>query len=139
MSERCIFCDIVAGTAPASVVHEDERTLAFMDLHQFHPGHVLVVPKAHRVDARELEDDLAGAVMLTVVRIARAVTAAFEPEGISISHAIGEAAGQEVPHAHFHVWPRYFEDGLLRVYLSKSASPPRDELDEQARRIRERL
>ena len=60
---ECVFCAIVAGDEPASVVLEDELTLAFLDLRQFHPGHVLVIPKEHVADVRGLDDELGAAVM----------------------------------------------------------------------------
>lgn len=116
MSRECAFCAIARGEAPAEVVHEDERVLAFMDLRQFHPGHVLVVPRAHLRDVRELDGPTGAALMAAVARITRAVGTAFPGEGISVWHSIGEAAHQEVPHLHLHIHPRVRGDGMLRVY-----------------------
>ena len=119
MTDPCVFCAIVAGTAPASIVLADERTVAFMDLRQAHPGHVLVVPKVHVNDVRELDAETGGALMAAVGRIARAVGVAFPNEGMSVWHSIGPAAFQEVPHLHFHVHPRRIGDSILRVYDSQ--------------------
>ena len=119
MTERCVFCAIIAGAAPASIVFADERTVAFMDLRQAHPGHVLVVPKAHVNDVRELDAETGAALMGAVSRIARAVGRAFPNEGMSVWHSIGPAAFQEVPHLHFHVHPRRLGDSILRVYESQ--------------------
>ena len=66
MSEECIFCDIVHGRAPASVVYGDELTMAFVDLRQFNAGHVLVIPRAHLHDVRELDESTGAALMATV-------------------------------------------------------------------------
>ena len=136
---ECVFCAIVAGDEPASVVLEDELTLAFLDLRQFHPGHVLVIPKEHVTDVRGLDDELGAAVMRSVGRAARAVMAAIGPDGINVTHEAGEAAGQEVFHAHFHIHARYSGDGMLPPYPSKPAEPSRVELDAIAGEIRAHL
>ena len=117
-NKRCIFCEIVNRTSPASVVLDDERTLAFIDLRQANPGHVLVVPKMHINDVRDLDADTGSALMQSVSRVTRAVAQAFPNNGISLWHSIGEAAFQEVPHLHIHVHPRLNNDGILRVYDS---------------------
>jgi histidine triad (HIT) family protein len=136
---ECVFCAIVAGEEPASVVFEDSATMAFLDIRQFHPGHVLVIPKEHVADVRGLSDELGAAVMRSVGRASRAVTAAIAPDGINVWHAAGAAAGQDVFHAHFHVYPRYAGDGMLAVYPPSPAQPPREELDRIAAEIRGRL
>ena len=116
MTAECLFCEIIEGCAPADVVYEDALTLAAVDLRQHNPGHVLVIPKAHINDIRELDERTGSAMMRTVVMIARAVDRAFPSEGMSVWHSIGPAAFQEVPHMHVHVHPRRLGDGLLRVY-----------------------
>ena len=117
-NNRCIFCEIVDRKSPASIVLDDERTLAFIDLRQANPGHVLVVPKMHINDVRDLDADTGSALMQSVSRVTRAVAQAFPNNGISLWHSIGEAAFQEVPHLHIHVHPRLDNDGILRVYES---------------------
>jgi len=123
MSAACVFCSIVAGAAPADIVWEDALTLAFLDLRQFHPGHTLVIPRRHLADVRELDAATGAALMACVVRVSRAVAAAFAPEGLSLWHSIGAGADQEVPHLHLHVHPRLRHDGLLRVYPAAPALP----------------
>lgn len=132
----CIFCRIAAGEAEASVVCEDAETIAFIDLRQFHAGHTLVIPKRHVEDIFALDETTAAAVAVTVVRVAKAVRAAFAPDGISIWQSNGEAAGQEVPHLHVHVLPRRTDDGMVRIYPSRPGYPARAVLDEQAAAIR---
>lgn len=131
----CVFCAIAAGRAPADVVHADARTLAFVDLRQALPGHVLVIPRAHLHDVRELDDATGAALMATVARMTRAVAAAFPHDGISLWHSIGAAAFQEVPHLHVHVHPRRHGDDLLRVYPAE----PEDAAAAQRGDIAERL
>ena len=116
MSEACVFCAIAAGGSRACIVHEDDQTITFLDLRQFHPGHVLVIPRLHIGDVRELHDALEKPLMASVARATRAVAAVFPNEGLSVWHSIGPAAFQEVPHLHFHVHPRRLNDGLLRIY-----------------------
>ena len=137
--DRCVFCEIVAGRAAADLVWEDERTLAFVDLRQANPGHVLVIPRRHVPDARELDDDTGAALMTTLVLVLRAVDDAFPSEGFSVWHSIGPAAFQEVPHLHLHVLPRRANDGLLRVYPSDPEDADARFRAEVARRLRERL
>src|SRR5207248_5654381 len=120
MSEGCVFCGIVRGTEPASVVWEDDLTVAFLDRRQFHAGHTLVIPRLHLCDVRELDDTTGAALMASVARITRAVAAGFPNQGLSLWHSIGEAADQEVPHLHIHVHPR-----MLMTTCCKSIPPPR--------------
>ena len=136
LSERCIFCEIAQWDCPPSIVYEDELTLAIVDTRQFNPGHTLVIPKKHFADVREMDFETGAALMATVSRVTRAVSAAFPNEGISLWHSIGPAAFQEVPHMHIHIHPRRTDDGFLRVYPSPPAHPDHATRDEYAARIR---
>jgi histidine triad (HIT) family protein len=139
LEERCVFCEIVSGNEPASIVFEDELTMAFVDLRQFHPGHTLVIPRQHLHDVRELEPVTGGAVMATVSRVTRAVSAAFPNQGLSLWHSIGEAAFQEVPHLHIHIHPRLLDDSVLQVYPHYPNTPDKSTRDEYALLIRSHL
>ena len=132
----CAFCDIVAGRLDATVVATDQHTVAFLDLRQFHPGHVLVVPREHIPDIRSASDEIIAALMVSVARVARAVDVAFPSDGLSIWHSAGAGANQEVPHLHFHVHPRHIGDDLLRVYPSAPREPAREALEEWGARLR---
>lgn len=119
---------------------DSERVVAFMDLRAFHPGHTLIIPRAHIPDILALDDAaLAGELTAAVADVARAVQRAFAAEGISVWQSNGAAAGQEVPHLHFHVVPRYGGDGLLKVYPSRPDYPTRADLDAYAARLREAM
>ena len=133
----CVFCRIMAKQIPATVVHEDEATLAFMDLGQVNPGHVLVACKAHVENIYGLADAQAAAVFHSAVRVARAIRAAFNPPGLSVYQANGKPAGQTVLHFHLHVLPRYDADGMQLLWPVKN--PPREKLDEYAAQIRAQL
>ena len=133
----CVFCKIVARQIPATVVHEDADTLAFMDIGQVNPGHVLVACKAHVENVYGLEDAQAAAVFRAAAKVARAIRAAFNPPGLSIYQANGKPAGQTVFHFHLHVLPRHDADGMQLVWPVKN--PPREKLEEYAAQIRARL
>ncbi len=128
----CIFCQIVAGRADASVVFEDEWTLAFMDIEPLTRAHVLVIPKMHVGTIDLLPPDLATQLMQAVVRVAQGLRAAYDPAGITVWQSNGAAAGQEVPHVHVHLLTREPNDGLLRVRPTTSIVPDRAELDRRA-------
>ena len=130
----CVFCKIVAGQIPSTKVFEDEHTLAFMDLGQVNPGHVLVAVKKHAENLYALEDAQAAAVARACTRVARAIREAFKPEGLSVYQANGKAAGQTVFHYHVHLLPRHAGDGMELTWPVKN--PPREKLEEYAAKIR---
>lgn len=134
---QCVFCRIVAREIPATVVHEDEHTIAFMDLGQVNPGHVLVAAKRHVENVFDLEAAQAAALAATTVRVARAIRAAFSPQGLSVYQANGKAAGQTVFHYHVHLVPRHEGDGMALSWPVKN--PSRGELEAHAAKIRESL
>ena len=113
---HCIFCRLVAGDIPAARVYEDELTVAFMDIGQVNPGHVLVATKRHAATLLDITPEEAAAVMQTAQRVAEAVNKAFDPDGINIFQANGAPAGQTVFHFHLHVLPRFEGDNLTVVW-----------------------
>ena len=139
MSVPCVFCEIVRGAERASVVWEDELTVAFLDRRQFHPGHTLVIPRQHLRDVRDLDRKIGATLMDSVARVTRAVALAFPNQGLSLWHSIGEAADQEVPHLHIHVHPRMLDDCLLRVYPFAAAEPDNLLRDKYAATLRSHL
>jgi len=134
---HCVFCRIVAKEIPATVVHEDEHTLAFMDIGQVNPGHVLVAVKKHAENIFALDEAQASAVFRSAAKVARAIRGAFEPQGLSVYQANGAAAGQTVLHLHIHLVPRYEGDGMALTWPVKN--PPREKLTEYAAKIRAKL
>ena len=133
----CVFCKIVAKTIPATIVHEDEATIAFMDIGQVNPGHVLVAAKSHAENIYALDDDAAAAVFRSAAKVARAVRDAFSPPGLSVYQANGKPAGQTVFHFHLHLVPRHDGDGMALAWPVKN--PPREALEACAAKIRDRL
>jgi histidine triad (HIT) family protein len=131
--EPSVFTRIIRGELPAAKVYEDEHTIAFMDAGQVNPGHVIVATKRQVETILDLDDELAGALFRTVVRVARAVDEAFKPAGITVLQANKPAGWQTVPHVHVHVLPRHADDGVGLVWPRKE--PPLEELRALAARI----
>ena len=134
----CVFCEILAGNAPASVVFEDERTVTFLDHRPVTPGHMLVIPRAHAEYLADL-DPKDGAQLLRVgMRAAAALRASSLPcEGVNFHLADGEVAGQEVFHVHLHVIARFAGDGFGLRFPPDYRVRERSELDDAAARVRE--
>jgi histidine triad (HIT) family protein len=135
--QGCVFCRIVAGELPASVVHEDDACIAFMDIGCVSPGHTLVVAKPHAESLLELDEALAERLFGAVARVAKAVQAAFGPDGLSIYQANGRAAGQTVFHVHVHIVPRWQRDAMVVEW--PVTNPSRETLAAHAARIRAAL
>jgi len=133
----CVFCKIVAGQIPSTRVYEDEHVLAFMDIGQVNPGHVLVAVKKHADNLYALDDAQAAAVARAGLQVARAIRDAFKPEGLSVYQANGKAAGQTVFHYHIHLLPRHAGDGMELTWPVKN--PPREKLEDYAAKIRAAL
>jgi histidine triad (HIT) family protein len=108
----CLFCKIVAGDIPATIVREDERTVAFMDINPATRGHLLVVPRAHARDLLELPGEDLAACAAAAQELARLVSDRLGADGVNLLNSCGAAAWQTVFHFHVHVIPRYDADPL---------------------------
>ncbi len=138
---ECVFCQIVAGAAPASVVYSDEKVFAFLDVQPVNPGHVLVIPKVHAARLSELEEETGAQIFRVAMRMSKALArSSVWCEGVTLLLADGEAAFQEVPHVHLHVVPRFKGDGFgLKFGPKYGKRPDRKELDAVAGSIREAM
>ena len=114
MSDICVFCGIVDGTAPATVVFEDASTMSLLPLPEARlaDGHLLVIPKRHVADVFEVSSADLIAVALTVQRVSEALRRSLGATGVNVLNASGPNSDQSVFHLHFHVVPRWAEDGL---------------------------
>jgi histidine triad (HIT) family protein len=113
----CLFCKIVAGEIPATVVASDERTVTFMDINPGTRGHALVIPRAHAKDLLEIEPEDLAAVAQAGQRMARTAKAALQADGINLINSCGADAWQTVFHFHLHVIPRYEGDPLRLPWI----------------------
>ena len=135
----CVFCAIAAGEAPARTVHRDAGVLAFLDANPLAPGHTLVVPEAHHERLEALPRDLATDLFGAVHRLLGPVRTAVDADGATVAVNDGRAAGQEVPHVHCHVVPRFDGDGGGPIHAAMGERPRLDDaaLDAIATRIEE--
>jgi histidine triad (HIT) family protein len=108
----CIFCKIVAGELPATIVGEDERTISFMDIAPATRGHALVIPRAHSADLLSIDAEDLAAVGLAAQRLAIRAKERLGADGVNLLNACGAVAFQTVFHFHIHVIPRYEGDSL---------------------------
>ena len=119
----CIFCGILAGEIPATIIREDERTIAFMDINPATRGHCLVIPRNHCDDAiAAAPEDLAACAVAAGELAGRAVEQ-LAADGAAIVSFARPAAGQTVFHLHFHVVPRYSGDGLQLPWIPTPGDP----------------
>jgi len=108
----CLFCRIVAGDVPATIVREDERTIAFMDINPGARGHLLVIPREHSADLLAVPAEDLAACAVAAQALARLVSARLGADGVNLINSCGRAAWQTVFHFHVHVIPRYAGDPL---------------------------
>jgi histidine triad (HIT) family protein len=134
----CIFCKIVRHELPASIVAEDETTLAFLDIRPINPGHLLVIPKAHAAHLADLPPGEGGRLFEMARELAVALRrSGIKAEGVNVHLADEVVAGQEIFHVHLHVYPRYAGDGVgLRMGPHYGTMPKHEELDRLAKAIR---
>ena len=133
--ENCVFCNIVAGTEPASVVFEDEIVSVFMTIGPVNTGHLLVIPKQHAAYLADMDEETGAHLFKVTMRVAEAIRhSGVRCEGINLFLADGKAAFQEVFHVHMHVFPRFTGDPL-RLVADWHVRPSREELDQVAARI----
>ena len=108
----CIFCKIVAGELPATIVGEDERTISIMDIAPATRGHALVIPREHSADLLTVEREDLMAVTLAAQRLAGRMKERLGADGVNLLNSCGAVAFQTVFHFHVHVIPRYEGDSL---------------------------
>ncbi len=137
MPVDCVFCAIARGDAPSHLVHEDERTAAFMDINPATRGHALVIPKAHYQDIFDADPADVAAVATAAQLVARAARDSFAADGVNIVQANGTAAFQTVFHLHFHVIPRYRSDQLRPPWIPVPGDP--EEIRRSAQALRDAL
>ncbi len=133
----CTICRIISGELPSAPVLENSEVIAFMDLRQPQPGHVLVVPRTHYARLGELPAELACAMTQAVLRLTAAIYRTLAPAGVNLTLADGRAAGQEIMHVHLHIRPRAPGDGVLTV--RPCAPSDQAELAALAARIRAQM
>ncbi len=134
--EECVFCRIIAGEVPASVVYEDDNVLAFLSIEAINTGHTLVIPKIHVEEFHELDEKTYGKLMAIVQKVAASLKRTYKPRRVGLM-----VQGFEVPHAHIHVVPLHeVTDVTSKKLLEHTALHPTPEaLDAEAAAIQQNL
>jgi histidine triad (HIT) family protein len=141
----CIFCKIVARSALAAILYENDGALAFLDLNPLPEGHTLVIPKTHCRNLYDFPDDAARDVLSASRVVANALRDALNADGISLFLASERAGGQDIFHAHFHLYPRWNDDGFSRGGRARDESRirrgdgSREGLEKLAEKIRAQI
>ena len=130
----CLFCKIVNNEISYHKVYEDDKILGFLSIEPINKGHVLIIPKKHYVGILDVDEEILKDIISVVKKVALGVKNAVNADGIVITQNNGKYAGQAIMHLHFHVIPRFKEDGLghwdhkkyegdeMREYSSKISS-----------------
>jgi len=135
----CIFCQIVAYKAPSSRAYEDDKVIAFLDVNPVTEGHALIIPREHYPDLADIPEEIAGHMFVVAQHIAAAIRkSSLKSEGINLFYADGEAAFQEIFHAHLHVFPR-FKGDTFKIDADWTNKPERLQLDKLAQLIKDRM
>lgn len=136
VDESCVFCRIIGGEEMVSIVHEDDRVIAFLDIQPMSRGHTLVVSKDHYPTLFDMPDDLASHCLTVAKRIAPGIQRAVAADAINVFSANGHAGGQDVLHFHFHLIPvTEGQPFALQLPPEDAAIPMRSDLDITAARI----
>ena len=130
--QDCIFCKIIKGDILCQKIYEDDKVLAFLDISPISKGHALVVPKKHSIDLLEADDKDLSAIISVCKKVANACMKGLKADGISLDVSTKPAAGQVVMHTHFHIIPRWKDDGLKHW-------PRKSLLDEEMKKVQEAL
>ncbi len=132
----CLFCKIASGEVPSSKVAEDESHLAFLDIGPLAPGHALLITKKHYERLESVPPEEIGGYAIFLQKCARAVVAATGADGYNILVNGGRAAGQLIPHVHFHIIPRFSGDPLQKAFNHSRGKYPEGKDREFAEKIR---
>lgn len=132
----CVFCKIVSGEISSHKIYEDEHALAFLDIHPVRPGHTLVISKEHFENMSDATDKAVGHLAVLSKKLGKAIVKGTDAEAYNVSVNNGKAAGQVVPHIHFHVIPRASSD---RLQSWPHADYPEGEAETVAKVIKEHM
>jgi len=135
MAGDCIFCKIIEGSIPGEKVYEDDDVVAFLDISPTRKGHTLVVPRQHTKDFASTNAELLARLISGVQKVAAKVVKGMGADGFMLATLNGPAAGQEVFHLHFHVIPRWMNDGAL-IGFGPKENYREGEMAEVAEKIR---
>jgi histidine triad (HIT) family protein len=133
MGDGCLFCRIVSGELPATIVYEDDNSVAFLDHRPLFYGHTLLVPREHVETLGELPSKIVGPYFEAAQFLSRAVESAMDAEGTFV--AMNNRVSQSVPHLHVHVVPRRKKDGLKGFFWPRTKYKTDEEMEEVKQKI----
>jgi histidine triad (HIT) family protein len=141
MTNSCVFCSIVKGKIPSYKVFEDEKTLAFLDIHPSSLGHTLIIPKVHIARIEDLEKGDAEPLFRTLYLLVGGIQQALGAPASTIGINNGKESGQEIPHVHIHIIPRARGDrgGIIQGITRTINRPNQDQMNSIAKRIQESI
>lgn len=119
MGNDCLFCKIAGGEIESEKVYEDDSVIAFLDIFPAAPGHTLIIPKSHYDTINNTPDPVLAKLISVARTAARAITSAFNVDGVNLFQNNGEAAGQIIHHVHLHIVPRFLNDGLAVLKIEQ--------------------
>lgn len=102
---NCIFCKIARGEIPSEIVHEDELTIAFLDINPKAPGHTLLIPKTHHRWFIDMPDDLSDELFRMAKRVSKTLKEKYEGDFVRLG-----IVGTDIPHVHVHLIPQKIDD-----------------------------
>jgi histidine triad (HIT) family protein len=132
--DNCLFCRIVSGELPATIVYEDDNSLAFLDHRPLFPGHTLLVPREHVETLGDVSPSLIEPYFKAAQLLSRVVETALDAEGTFV--AMNNRVSQSVPHLHVHVVPRRRKDGLKGFFWPRTKYKGEEEMKEVQSKIR---
>ncbi len=138
MSSNCVFCKIVKGDIKPHTVFEDEKTLAFLDANPLAKGHTVVIPKTHVSKLEKLDEDTAEAFFCTIHKMIAPIQESVGAQATTIAINNGKESGQEIPHVHAHIVPRFKDDkgGSLHSIMGSRPRISQEEMRKIAENIR---
>ena len=134
MAMECLFCKIVKNEIPSKKLFENDKTIAILDINPSNPGHSLVIPKKHAENIFDIDENTLNEAINVVKNLAENMNEKLKPAGINIIQNNGKGAGQLVKHIHFHVIPRYPNDGLH--IAERRVKVPEKQLDEMRKKLK---
>ena len=130
-TENCIFCKIIKNEIPSEKIYEDEKVFAFMDIKPVSEGHILLIPKEHTPWMQDVSDETIEYIFKKAKNLMQVLKQSLNCDFVQLS-----IVGEEVPHFHIHLIPRYFDDNLPR-WITKNYTA--DEMRKYAEKIKETI
>jgi histidine triad (HIT) family protein len=138
MSNNCVFCKIVKGDIKPHIIFEDEKTIAFLDAYPLAKGHTLIVPKIHVSKLEQLDEKIVEAFFRTIHKLIEPIQESVDAQATTIGINNGKESGQDIPHVHAHIIPRFEGDngGSLHSIMRHRPRISQEKILEIARKIR---